>query len=56
MYILYSLPFYLLSIILIGLFRHELAQLGVGWCGLIGIGLGIVSLLFGILIDINSTR
>jgi len=51
MHLIYALPFYALSIILIIIFRYELTQLGQIYAGLIGLGCGIVSLLLGILID-----
>ena len=59
MHLIYALPFYALSIILIIIFRYELTQLGqievrlwhLLYAGLIGLGCGIVSLLLGILID-----
>lgn len=52
----YSIPFFVLSFILIILFGNLLKELGQFVSGLVGIGLGVISLLLGFLIDDKVNR
>jgi len=51
--IIYSLPFFILSLVLIIIFRDNLGLIGPIGSGLIGIGCGVVSLIAGIFIDLK---
>ena len=48
--LLYSIPFFIISFVLIIIFEEWLTLLG-PFSGFIGIGLGILSLIIGILIE-----
>ena len=52
--IIYSLPFFILSLVLIIIFRDNLGLIGPIGSGLIGIGCGVVSLIAGIFIVLKS--